>query len=337
MVDWWRKIFRSRGRNPDSFSEEPYIDVSSEPEEESAMETKDEPRRGGWLTRWRAPKKQEKQLATLQEGFSELVGLTRSIREHMDQQSHTQEALLEMLQHVPGAVEGMKNVGRATEQQTETLGLIKKQLEASARTESHLADSMSGFNKTLSLMDEMSKSTSRTVSTMADRTRDSEETLRIILERSERRLVYMIGALIVVTLTVLGAGLYIGLGQRGTEEAMTPVETAPPGAMAPVDEPATEEEPAEIFERERSIAELGDPESEPELEPEEDVEPPAADDVEEDAVELDDVEAEDPESDAGDDERSDDLDEAMQDAADAEDAAEEAGDVDEVAPVEEDE
>lgn len=178
------------------------------------MASQDEPRQGGWLSKWRAPKKREQQLATLQQGFTELVDLTRSIREHMDQQARTQKTLVDMMQHIPGAVEGLQSVGKATEQQTETLALLRKQLEAAARNEDHMVESMRSFNQTLTLMDDMSKRTSQTVSSMADRTRDSEDMLRTILERSERRLVYTIATLMVVTLTVLGAGLYIGFGGR---------------------------------------------------------------------------------------------------------------------------
>ncbi len=213
------------------------------------MASQEEPKRKGWLTKWRGGAKREQQLTALQQGFSELVDLTRSIREHMDQQARTQETLLEMMKHIPGAVEGLKSVGKATEQQTETLSLLKQQLEAAARNEGHLVESMRSFNKTLALMDEMSKRTSQTVSSIADQTKDSEDLLRNILERSERRLVYMIVTLMVVTLTVLGVGLYFGLGGR------------PHSVMIEPAEPLVIEEP---FEHKKSITDLGE---EPEIIP----------------------------------------------------------------------
>lgn len=202
---------------------------------------------GGWLSRWRAPKRQEQQLATLREGFNELVDLTRAIREHMEQQARTQQALVDMMDHIPGAVEGLKSVGQATAQQTETLNLLKKQLEAAARNENHLVNSMDQFNKTLNLMDNLSKSTSQTVASMADRTRDSEEMLRLILERSERRLIYLIVALGVAIFAVLGAGLYFGVGQR-PDPIPAPVEQV---------EDVVEDTP---FTHQKSITELGEPE-----------------------------------------------------------------------------
>lgn len=240
-------------------------------------------RKGSWLTRWRAPRQQARQLATLQEGFNELVGLTRSIREHMDQQSQTQKTLTELLSHVPDAVAGLKQVGQATQQQTETLGLLKKQLEAAARNEGHMVESMRQFNQTLTLMDDLSKSTSQTVHSMADRTRDSEEMLRAVLERSERRLIYMIVGLMVLTLTVLGVGLYIGLGQR---EAVTP----PPPPAPAVEEDVTPNllPPGKrimdliVDDEEEDI----EPEAEP-AEPDTDEHPPEALPADDDAVEED--------------------------------------------------
>lgn len=188
------------------------------------MEAKDESR-GGWLARWRAPRKQEQRLATLQEGFSELVGLTRSIREHMEQQAHMQRTLVEMMAHIPGAVEGLKSVGRATEQQTQTLNLLKQQLESAARNEQHMADSMVQFQKTLSVMGEMSQNTTRTVTSMAERAADSDAVLRRMLERSEKRLVYMIVSLMVLAVAVVGAGWYI------TRSADPEVLPPPPSEM----------------------------------------------------------------------------------------------------------
>ena len=254
MANWWNRFKKWREAMKRDVAGEPYIDVTPQ-EEANTMQEENKPKRGGWLARWRAPKRQERQLATLQEGFNELVGLTRSIREHMEQQSATQRSLVELMDQLPGAVEGLKSVGDATKQQTETLQLLKQQLESAARNEEHMVESMRSFNKTLTLMDDMSKSTSQTVSQMADRTRDSEDMLRSILERSERRLIYMIVTLMVVTLTVLGVGLYIGLGQNGTRE---------PAPLPPVIETPLEAVPDEVepFEYKKSITELVDDEVE---------------------------------------------------------------------------
>lgn len=255
MPGWWKRRFGQKG--------------------ETAMTTQEEPKKRGWLAKWRAPKRREQQLATLQEGFNELVELTRSIREHMNQQVQTQKTLLDMMEHIPGAVEGLKSVGKATEQQTETLDLLRKQLEAAARNEDHLVASMQHFNKTLTLMDDMSQRTSQTVSSMADRTRESEDLLRSILERSERRLVYTIVTLVIVTLSVLGAGLYFGLGGRPVSAIFEESEI--------LEEPVPVIEEPETFEHKKSITDLADERSE--APDQEAVEPPR---VKEEETEIED-------------------------------------------------
>jgi hypothetical protein len=241
----WRREVSGAGRMP----LEPEV-VSGE--EQQAMAAQEQTGRGGWLTRLRGGGRQQ-QMATLQQGFTELVDMTRSIRDHLDTSVQTQRALLESLRHLPDAVESLKGVGKATEQQTETLSVLRKQLESAARSEEHMVESMRGFSQTLKLMDDLSKHTSNTVSSMADRTRESEEMLQTILERSERRLVAIIAVLTVLTLTVLGVGVYVGLGSRGdsaaaplmTEEALVVNEEAlllPQKSIADLDDQEDVEE-----------------------------------------------------------------------------------------------
>lgn len=287
MAAWWKQFLAWRRKVVEETGGAPYIDVSAEDKESMNADHEGE-KKGGWLTRWRQPRRQEKQLATLQEGFNELVGLTQSIREHMQQQARTQATLVEMMEHLPGAVESLKGVGEATKQQTETLGLLKQQLEAGARNEDHMMESMRSFNKTLALMDDLSKSTSQTVSSMSDRTRDSEDMLRTILERSERRLIYMIVTVTLVTLTVLGVGLYIGFGQRADAPTLiVPIEEEQ--LIIPDESHMDEEDATAAFEYQKSISELGDwPEEEVEqlpadeheaIEPTEEVPPVDPDEI----------------------------------------------------------
>lgn len=232
MSNWFTRLFSRRTSEDVETENQPYIDTTEHRADSASGRS--------WLPARTLKRRREQQMATLQEGFSELVGLTRSIREHMDQQVATQETLVELMKHLPDAVEGLKSVGKATEQQTETLGLLKSQLESKTRHDQQMADSMTNFNRTLALMDKTSQSTAQTVGAMADRTKDSEEMLRNILERSERRLVWMVVMLMIGTLTVLGVGLYIGFSTR----------------EAPMPEPILE--PAQKFDQSKTIAGLGE-------------------------------------------------------------------------------
>ncbi len=220
-------LFRRRRKQQEPESAEgDYIDV--EPVS-PAPRGRSPDRSGTWLAKLRPSYRREQQIGVLQEGFEELVGLTRTIREHMDQQVQTQKTLVDLMKNLPEAVDGLKSVGKATEQQTETLALLKKQMESNVQHGEQMIDSIKHFNQTLGRMDETSKSTASTVAALVEKGRESEDLLRQILERSEKRLIYLIGTLLVVTLLVLGAGLYLGLADRLT------VDRTPEPAIAPLD------------------------------------------------------------------------------------------------------
>lgn len=281
MAGWLDKFKLWRRKVSQDQSSDTYIDIEPETSSGPAPQASE-----GWLTRLRGPTRKEQQINALQQGFQELVGLTRSIREHMDQQVATQKTLVDLLRHMPDAVEGLKSVGKVTEQQSETLALLKKQLESNVRHDEQMMESIKRFNDTLSLMDKTSQGTAQTVATLADRTRESEDLLREILARSEKRLVYLISTLVVITIAVLGFGFYFGTGgwplDRGSSEpaAAAPFEhkksitelndkPAPvPEETATVEEPAADapEEPADAAAEEDEVSAPEEPE-EPEEKP----------------------------------------------------------------------
>lgn len=44
------------------------------------------PAREGWLARWRPGSRRDRQIAWLQAGYSEMLDMVRSIRQHLDRQ-----------------------------------------------------------------------------------------------------------------------------------------------------------------------------------------------------------------------------------------------------------
>jgi hypothetical protein len=213
MARWYDKV-RSWWTGEEPWEEEgPYIDVTPETEEGTTPEGFSLTRQR-FIARLRKGSKRDQQIAALQAGYTELLELIRAIRGHLDNQAQSQDKLLNMLQHLPDAVDGLKGVGRTTEQQAEVLELLRKQLESSVDHDDKLVDSMNRFNETLAVMDQTSRSSAETMSRLTDRTRDSEEQLRGMLERSEKRLVALISVLGVVTLLVVAAGIYFGVTAR---------------------------------------------------------------------------------------------------------------------------
>ncbi|NCC51437.1 MAG: hypothetical protein EOM20_09510 [Spartobacteria bacterium] len=201
----------------------------------------------GWLARmgWRS--KRTEQLEALQTGYQQLLGLMESIRNHLEEQSRRQETLVN---NIPEAIEGLKAVGRAAEQHTEVVQLVKQQFESSVEHDRQLIESMNGFNKTLELMDATSRQSSDMARQMGDRAGASEAMLHAALERSEKR---MMGLVAVLTLALLGIGGALVFtvrpdlfGARAIAPTTSPVQaaSAPLIAEPPSAPPVLEEPPA---------------------------------------------------------------------------------------------
>ena len=167
-----------------------------------------------WISRFIPRTRRERQIQALQAGYTEMVDMMRNISTHLERQAQVHDNLLGALEHFPDAVDSLRSVGKATEQQTEMLGLVKERLESNASHEEQVVDSMNRFNNTLTMMDETSKTTSDTIGSLVDRSRESEESLRAMLERSERRTTMLLGLLGLLTIGAMASALYFGVSDK---------------------------------------------------------------------------------------------------------------------------
>jgi hypothetical protein len=201
--------FMARFKSPASPQDDPgsYIDVSAGP---ALSPSKPPPpaKSRGWLARWRPGSKRDRQIAWLQAGYHEMLELMRGIRAHLDRQEDVQHKMVEALEHLPGSLDGLKSVGRAAEQQVEVLGLLREQIEAGVRHDAELVDSMNRFNETLGVLDNTSRASGRTVADLVEKAQSSEHLLREVIERSERRFLFISLTFVVVVLLSIGAALY---------------------------------------------------------------------------------------------------------------------------------
>ena len=228
--------------------------------------------RPGFLARvFHGRTRRDQQLQTLQSGYVEMLDMMRSISRHLDRQAEAQDHLLKTLDHFPEAVEGLRNVGKATDQQVAVLGMVREQLEANSRHENGIIKSMEGFNKTLSQMDETTRSTTATIGDLVEISREAEDELRAMLERSEKRLTVLTGLLGAFGILAIGGAVYLGLAQRRPAPVPSPeVPTAAVPLVAQPHAPEAESTPAQ--EPSSAVAGLGQDEPAPEAEA---VEPPA--------------------------------------------------------------
>jgi hypothetical protein len=179
-----------------------------------------------WLSRWRPGSKRDRQIAWLQAGYSETLDLMRSIRQHLDRQEDIQVKMANVLDRLPESMDGLKSVNKAAEQQVVVLGLLRQQIEANVHHDRKLVESMDRFNQTLGLMDETSRNSGRTVTDLIDKARNSESLLREVIERSERRFIFVTTLFVLVIVGAATAFYIFGSGARAGHEGEKPAATA---------------------------------------------------------------------------------------------------------------
>ncbi len=162
-------------------------------------------RKPGWLARLKPESQRDRQIAWLQAGYSEMLGLMRGIRDHLDRQEDIQHKLAGVLERLPESMDNLKSLGKAAEQQTETLGFLRQQMEAGIKHDQQLIESMNRFNATLGVMDQTTRASSKTVADLIEKSRGTETLLRDLMVRSERRVALIISVFLFVV--VFGFGL----------------------------------------------------------------------------------------------------------------------------------
>ncbi|MDD4736804.1 MAG: hypothetical protein PHP44_11955 [Kiritimatiellae bacterium] len=155
---------------------------------------------------WRNPSKRERQIAALQEGYAEMITLMRAIRGHLEMQSGNQKILFD---HLPDAIEGIKNMGSHADRQTHILELMQHQSETSLQYGKDMASSLDRFNSTLTTMDHTNRQTTHIITDLAERTEEAEDLVRTMLIRSQHRLIIMAVVLLLTTLAVSAAAVYL--------------------------------------------------------------------------------------------------------------------------------
>ena len=123
------------------------------------------------------PSKRDQQLETLRQGASEMVGLMRSIRDHLEDESGTRGGLRRSLSPLPLAGESLESMSESQTATGPVLGELRATIERRAEKDAFVIKSlkrightMSNMDETFSLMDgtlsSMDQSNQRTAATM---------------------------------------------------------------------------------------------------------------------------------------------------------------------------
>lgn len=85
------------------------------------------------------PSQKKQQLAALQEGYNEMLELSRSIRDHLESQQSLQGKVSEALEQVPEAVSHLRQICRTAEHQNSAISTL---VESTCKTQEMLHDAM---------------------------------------------------------------------------------------------------------------------------------------------------------------------------------------------------
>ena len=101
FVAWWQRMWRSE-------QSKEYLPVTPD-RSVGESEPCPAPEKPGRLIHWPGSRR-DRQLAALQEGYVEMLGLMRGIREHLEKQQGVQEKMVQVLTRLPESQgrQGMK-------------------------------------------------------------------------------------------------------------------------------------------------------------------------------------------------------------------------------------
>lgn len=181
-----------------------------------------EPAPPRWMF-WKRPSKRDQQMDTLRHGAAEMVGLMRSIRDHLEEETADRKGLKQSLSPLPVAVENLKKMSEHQADTGKVLGELRESIDRRSEKDAVMIKSLSRIGNTMSNVEEafglmdrtlhgIDRSNQRTVSTMQklgqrvtdsdrfmnetfERLRDAEREFTEIITKNSRRSSYGMMAL----------------------------------------------------------------------------------------------------------------------------------------------
>ncbi len=132
---------------------------------------------------WRRPSRRDQQLETLRQGASEMVGLMRSIRDHLELERGERQGLHETLSPLPVAVESLRSISEHQADTGRVLGELRTTIERRAQKDAILLNSLNRIGDTMSNVDETFGQMDQTLSGLNQSNQRSVETMQKLGER----------------------------------------------------------------------------------------------------------------------------------------------------------
>ena len=205
MLDGIRNLFRGR-KQPVA------IDLTDE--QHDAAEVIDREGNGSAI----AERRPKRSMAELQHGYEEVMGLVRKVSDHLDTQTQRTEKLLTLMERMPQALdalpeinrqnsrlletlvehlgqaktresalnETLRNIGESSSQQTEVLGLLQRQFDASTQSAEKMSQTLGSFSEALSNLAATNNRSTDVLARIVDAADEREARMARMVNRSER-------------------------------------------------------------------------------------------------------------------------------------------------------
>ena len=134
---------------------------------------------------WKRRDRRDEQLQVLRQGTSEMVGLMRSIRDHLESEHRDRQELSESLSPLPVAVESLQSMSESQVHTGRMLGELKNSMERSAEKDGYLLKSLNRIGETMTSVDKTFSEMDRTLGDFDKSNQRSLQTMEQLGERVE--------------------------------------------------------------------------------------------------------------------------------------------------------
>ncbi|MBI1367832.1 MAG: hypothetical protein GC162_04175 [Planctomycetes bacterium] len=184
--------------------------------------------------------KRDAAIVDLQKGYMEVVDLMKTVREHLSTQSQRSARLLELMQHLPEALQSLPEhsrnqarmlevmqmqveqqnrhashfaqsisaLTRVSEQHTQIMGCIQQHMDAATQNDAQLLGSFSAMNHTLEDLSESTRASSAALRSVTEQAQSAEQRMQQLMERQSRQMTVLSITSWIMAAIALGVAVY---------------------------------------------------------------------------------------------------------------------------------
>lgn len=154
-------------------------------DESMTIQTNSANSKNSWLP-WKRPNRRDQQLRHLREGYIELLGLVRSISDHLDRQKDEESQVSTLVESLPPALNSFEKLASSQKEVTAILGNLNTHMEKTSEKDEQLLENLSGFNSTLQDVSSSHEKSLGTLDKVSERIENSDEQMKTLFQQANR-------------------------------------------------------------------------------------------------------------------------------------------------------